>query len=207
MPKKKVMVVEGVATIQKIFYENGFDIVGENYNNPDFLVFTGGPDVSPSFYGERALPHTYINYRRDKKDKYYFDKFPKAKKIGICRGAQFLNVMNGGALWQHVNNHAKGDHEAIDLLLTKNPVIVTSTHHQMMRPAPHGDVLAIAMESTMYLSADDKLPKPEYDTEVVWYNDTETLCFQPHPEYLNTKGENKNECKQYFFDLINYLYK
>jgi hypothetical protein len=59
---------------------------------------------------------------------------------------------------------------------------VTSTHHQMMRPSTDGEILAIAHRAKTFLSANN-LPKPRFDTEVVWYNGFKTLCYQPHPEY------------------------
>jgi hypothetical protein len=42
------------------------------------------------------------------------------------------------------------------------------------------------------------------DTEVVLYDeDSLSLCFQPHPEYVNPE----HECQRLYFDLINQYMK
>lgn len=116
---------------------------------------------------------------------------------------QLINTLSGGAMWQDVNNHG-GSHEIVDLLIFKDkPFQVTSTHHQMMIPGPKGDVIAIAHRATSFLSADSSRKKPEFDTEVVYYEHTKSLCFQPHPENgYCIKGSPTNV---YFFELLNYL--
>lgn len=127
-----------------------------------------------------------------------WENFIDLPKIGICRGAQFLNVKSGGAMWQDVNNHTK-DHVATDILFTNTELTVSSTHHQMMIPSPDGEILAFAKEATQFKSASDRDPT-RVDAEVVWYEKTKSLCFQPHPELAGY-----SDCRDYFFDLIDYL--
>lgn len=106
-------------------------------------------------------------------------------------------------MWQHVDGHATGQtHDLVDLFWSENEIIpVTSTHHQMMVPGKQGEVLGIAFEAKRFESANPKRDKPEYDTEVVYYDTTWSLCFQPHPEYVK-----KNDpCRRYFFELLEYL--
>jgi hypothetical protein len=83
---------------------------------------------------------------------------------------------------------------------------VTSTHHQMMRPGDGALVLAVAREAGMKLADGDewhiehdrKTRKEELeDVEVIWYEDTKSLCFQPHPEFGGAQA-----CTDYFFDLL-----
>src|SRR3546814_18138869 len=75
--------------------------------------------------------------------------------FGICRGAQFLHVMNKGALWQHVEGHAGPDHYIYDLN-DDCLVIATSLHHQMLALNDTIDVVACCKEqvSTVFRSAD-----------------------------------------------------
>ena len=118
---------------------------------------------------------------------------------GICRGAQFLNVMNGGKMWQHVTGHAvsKG-HIATDLV-SGEEVLVTSTHHQMMIPSAHGKVLAVANvagHKYSYDKGEEGGVTP--DIEVVFYEDTKSLCFQPHPEYVGLD----HPCQRLYFDYL-----
>lgn len=80
--------------ITSMFLKQGWEI-STNSEEADLLQFTGGEDVTPALYGEGKHPTTDNNPDRDAFESdvyhYYIDK-PKA---GICRGGQFLNVMNG----------------------------------------------------------------------------------------------------------------
>lgn len=204
MKRKKVFVVGGDRMIETMFSTRGSEysvLYGDAFEKPDLVVFTGGADVSPEFYNEKRLSVTYPDMNRDTREQKVFDKYLDTPKVGICRGGQFLNVMSGGAMWQDVNNHG-GNHDVIDLLLDKKPLIVSSTHHQMMIPAKSGDVVAVTKRATRYVSAKDR-PEPKFDTEVVWYGDTKSLCFQPHPEY---PYESLKDCRTYFFKLLDALY-
>lgn len=198
------MVVGNDYQVRDLFLTNGFSVLHDNNPNkrtPDLICFTGGADVSPNLYQEHALRGTSINYTRDLKEVGLFDQYKDIPKVGICRGGQLLNVLSGGAMWQHVDNHTK-NHELLDLMSMKS-FNVTSTHHQMMIPGEKGVVLGIAKEklTTILLSAKGR-EKPDYDTEVVWYENTKSICFQPHPEYGSCP-----ECKNYFFKLINHFFE
>lgn len=174
---------------------------------PDLIVFTGGADVDPQLYGEKALSRTNINPNRDKEDIQAYKDFFLTPKVGICRGGQFLNIMSGGAMFQHVNNHQSGGHNMLNLLRLKgmpHTMYVSSTHHQMMIPGDDGEVIGIAMQgnkgrSDIYLS-DKPRNDPKFDTEVVWYPKTNSLCYQPHPEH------NLGENRQYFFSLLQHFF-
>lgn len=105
----------------------------DSQEKADVVIFTGGEDVSPSLYGCKKHPTTCSNLGRDKEEKRAFDKIrPDQLAVGICRGSQFLCVMNGGKLIQNCRNHAIGrTHEITD---GKVAFQITSTHHQMQYP-------------------------------------------------------------------------
>ena len=192
----------------------------------DIFVFTGGPDVDPSWYGELPHQNTRISEWRDESDAMmmsqisgYLADNPSILVVGICRGAQFLNIWQGGKMWQHVDGHQGGLHDIIDND-TGQVYAVTSTHHQMMIPHETGIVLAVAMESKQKESGhqiQDPEDPPEVwlrkradktsihhdDPEVIWYSGTRSLCFQPHPE--KTGYGPMNESRTYFFSLIERL--
>lgn len=156
------------------------------------VVFTGGHDVDPQLYGERKNPKTVSNYGRDVKEQSLFDRVRanNIPMVGICRGAQFLTVMNGGSLIQHVNNHAiSGTHKIV--LEDGHTVDVTSTHHQMMNPAGVYHVAAWAEGlSDVYEGGDEGVKMKQTrqtikEPEVVWYNMSRSLAVQFHPEYMN----------------------
>jgi gamma-glutamyl-gamma-aminobutyrate hydrolase PuuD len=171
----------------------------------DMLQFTGGEDVTPAIYGEETH-HTTGNYfGRDLQEAGYFAIAVRTGKpvSGICRGGQFLNVMSGGKMYQHVSKHAVvGTHKLVDEQ-SGNDIAVSSTHHQMMRAGPDGIIVATAdLGGFKQYMADGTVveaPAGEPDTEVVYYPHTKALCFQPHPEFFRPD----HECFQYYFELIN----
>lgn len=208
---KNVFVVSSQYGVTNMFARNKeFHVTLDEDKAPDLLVFTGGADVNPQLYGETSLPRTNMDSGRDKQDIEAWKKWGKVPKVGICRGGQFLNVMSGGAMWQDVNNHTRA-HEMVNLLkvpgIEDDKIRVTSTHHQMMIPGKKGEEIAIALNesrtaglATQYSSA-IRRPYPKWDTEVVWYPETNSLCFQPHPEYTDAAP-----MTNYFFKLLDHFF-
>lgn len=69
------------------------------------FVFSGGEDVDPSRY--KAKPHPKLgklSLERDNLEFLLFAEVQKRKKptLGVCRGAQFINVALGGTLYQDI---------------------------------------------------------------------------------------------------------
>jgi gamma-glutamyl-gamma-aminobutyrate hydrolase PuuD len=153
--------------------------------NPDCIVFPGGEDVSPiMYYQKKSKVCGQTNFRRDIREARLFQRHSdKVLKIGICRGAQFLNVMNGGTLIQHLNNHTR-DHD-IFIHSSGKRVKVTSTHHQAMIPSRvyRSSLIASANESTEKWIDGKKIESQGVDAEIVYYPESNSFCFQPHPEY------------------------
>jgi gamma-glutamyl-gamma-aminobutyrate hydrolase PuuD len=200
----KVFIVGYGPQYMSMFVNRGWDLVAD-VEDADLVQFTGGEDVHPHCYDEMVHPETGPNMARDYEEAQVFDlcKYLKIPMAGICRGGQFLNVMNGGKLYQHVDGHATGNNHSMITYPSQHVINVTSTHHQMMIPAKHGDVMAYAFKSTFR----ETCPKGRIlinkeeeheDTEVILYKDTKTLCFQPHPEFGNAPVE----CTDYYFELI-----
>lgn len=214
MANPSVFIIGGNYEYRSMFSERGWEIV-DNLYDCDLVQFTGGEDVSPHLYDEPRHPKTGNNPARDEKETLIFKQslelgLPMA---GICRGGQFLNVMSGGKMWQHVNNHT-GTHKAT-VSGYVGEVIVSSTHHQMMRPPDDIEhiVLMTANLSTnkecmmgsegnsnivrRYIGAKNT----EDDVESVYYPDTNCLCYQPHPEFHGF-----GRCRDIYFHFIeNYL--
>lgn len=113
------------------------------------VVFPGGGDIDPYYWGELPLKELgEINPRRD----YYELKLAqkviarKLPALGICRGCQVLNVATGGTLFQDINTAMAHQQKAPrnypfhgivikpDTLLfgiiKKNEIRVNSFHHQ-----------------------------------------------------------------------------
>ena len=158
-----------------------------DFEDAALVVFTGGVDVDPSMYnGERSPYAQYHELERDKAEALIFqhclDK--KIPMVGICRGSQFLNVMNGGTLIQHIEGHL-GNHTMTTF--EGEIVEVTSTHHQMMVVGEGGDVLAQAYEKVM--TPERAFWDDIVQAEVVWYEKTHSLCVQYHPEYMPASSD------------------
>lgn len=196
----RVYVVGGGFQYIKMFFDAGLS--GARYvEEADIICFTGGEDVDPAYYNEEPLEGTYFNKRRDDYEALIYAEAKALKKpvVGICRGAQFLNVMNGGSLWQDVNNHAGRKHNVLDMRSGSVKYNMTSTHHQQMRPTDDAEVIAVACLSTRKACEGQVVQRAvaeEDDFEVLWYPDTLSLCFQPHPEF------EFGECRDYFLELF-----
>lgn len=202
-----VIIVDTLHTYNKLFEDKGFTLVSD-LEKADLVCFTGGADVSPAMYKAHKHPRTSSNEIRDAKEKKIFDE-ALAKGIpmvGICRGAQFLNVCSGGEMYQDVTNHI-GDHNIADLA-TGHIVKVSSTHHQMMKPGNNAIIIAVANQGGRREWYEGKIFKADLadeDYEVVFYPHTNSLCFQPHPEF---NSPHYQDMKTYFFDCLDeYIFK
>lgn len=71
----------------------------------DGIIFTGGPDVRPSIFGERIIPSCgTINDERDAFEIKLYKMAMEADKsiLGICRGVQVMNIAAGGNIYQDI---------------------------------------------------------------------------------------------------------
>jgi hypothetical protein len=100
----------------------------------DLVLFNGeeSGDIHPDRYSEAVGKHTNIvssywekySYLRD----YTWDY--DIPKLGIDEGAQYLNVLTGGSLIQHVTGH----HKSHQIYVGGFKINAPSDHHQMMYP-------------------------------------------------------------------------
>ena len=77
----------------------------------DGIVFTGGTDVPPGWYGEEILNETVVlDSLRDRSDSLLARAALASGKpvLGICRGSQLLNVMLGGTMYQDIPAQVPG---------------------------------------------------------------------------------------------------
>ncbi len=196
----------------KIFIANDYDgLYGKFWSElgdvttrtPEFMAdpesfglvgFTGGEDVSPELYGHENL-QSHSSLARDKREMLVFEMAHKHKipMTGICRGSQFLNVMCGGTMVQHLaKNHGGSPHlcQTEDL----QEFSVTSSHHQMSVPGPKGRVLAWAKErlepeDLVYAGFPLDLARSidNYGrvmvTEAIYYPHSRVFGVQHHPEW------------------------
>lgn len=198
---KTVYIEHSSGEYRELFKLLGFKVI-DNLEAADLVVFTGGADVSPKLYGDVQHPTTYNDPFRDHKEALVF-RFcveHSIPMVGICRGGQFLNVMSGGRMYQHVDKHT-APHFITDLE-TGEVVYVSSTHHQMMLPSDKAQLVASSNLGGFREWYDGEVFKRDIssqDIEVVYYEHTNALCFQPHPEFNDVGYESM---KQYFKSLL-----
>ena len=151
----------------------------------DGIVFSGGPDLDPSYYGESFWNETVeVDTLRDVSDLLLMRAALASKKpvMAICRGEQLMNVVLGGSLYQDlptqydtIVRHGGGTTHRIGVekgsvlyeLFGEDSLTVNSFHHQAVKQvAPGVKVTAHA--------ADGIVEAYEYGNQVI--------AFQFHPE-------------------------
>lgn len=159
------------------------------------IIFGGGTDVNPALYGEKRGEFTdFPDVVRDERESCFFETGKKrgCNFLGVCRGAQFLTVMNypnPGVLFQHVGGHLRPH----DIMVNVDPPKViksSSSHHQMvnyqiMRRRILHSVIAWSQptQSRIYVNGEDEFVEaPDVEPEIFWMPKTQCLCFQGHPE-------------------------
>lgn len=187
----KVFVVGGA--INYANWIKDVEITG-NLNEAQVVLFTGGEDVDPSFYGCKKHDRTFSNPARDKREKEVFDNIrPDQLVLSICRGSQLMSALNGGLIVQDVHNHGLwGTHEITN---GRDKYQITSTHHQMQYPynlkKEDYDVLFWAEGRSQGYYAGDKIDPQVIiengEPEIVLYhkkNKPKCLAIQGHPEIM-----------------------
>ena len=198
MKKSKYIIVVGGQSYFNPFYkleipEYKVKVRGTNYlrrPKDDILgvVFTGGEDVDPSLYNGKKHKLSMTSLKRDiyEKSIFQFCKDSNIKMMAICRGLQFLNVMAGGRMFQHVNGHAGTNHLIFYPALRKQ-FLVNSLHHQMVDLSADGIPIAwsdpnrvsMAIDYNGYMSG---LPRREIEAAV--FPKDNSFGVQFHPELM-----------------------
>jgi putative glutamine amidotransferase len=87
-------------------FDNDDDTLRELYERVDGILVPGGVDMDPSTYGEAPHPKLgNIDPARDRAEMLMAKWAVEDGKpyLGLCRGAQVLNVAQGGTLWQDLD--------------------------------------------------------------------------------------------------------
>lgn len=173
----------------------------------DGLVLTGGKDLDPALYGEEPHPLTVPEDSRiDCEDLLAIRAFYEAGKpiLGICRGAQAVNVCFGGTLYQHLpdektffcshkqtTDRTRGSHGAVwqmdlpGLWPAGTRLLVNSLHHQGIRlPAPGFTVAALSEDGLIEAICRDRI-----------------LAVQWHPEEMR-EDEEQRKLFTYFISSL-----
>lgn len=171
----------------------------------DGVVFSGGDDVNPASYGEEQLwgCGDVCPLRDDfeiKLLKVLVEKYPEKPVLGICRGAQVLNVAMGGTLYQDLRSQAEGcirhqqqqsshyaSHKAsvtegsrLHAIYGSTDVMVNSFHHQAVKDVGEGLVVTARASDGVV----EGLEKPDhpYFIAVQWHPERQVEG-PHHPEH------------------------
>lgn len=176
----------------------------ESLEKADLVIFTGGVDVDPRLYGEKAHKSTQYSELRDSEDIAAYMKCLDLgiPMFGVCRGAQFLHVMNGGKLYQDVDNH-NTSHGMWDQVRSVFIREVSSVHHQACIENDDMKVIGYTRGQSSKRWLNDTMSESGgiTDVEAFFYRETCCLGVQGHPEYRNYQ-QFTNWCLQAIDDYI-----
>jgi len=203
---------KGIPIVLPVLEEFNAETIKRQVSLVDAILIQGGIDITPSLYGEEAVPELDITCL--KTDKFLLEviKCAKERKIpilGICKGMQLINVSYGGTLYQDIKyagldskSHRQSDESitkpfhSINLeknsLLgkifdNKEKIMVNSYHHQAVKDLGKGLVIDA--------KADDGIIESiHYDDKSQWI-----LGVQFHPEQLS---RNNDDFRAIFSEFI-----
>ncbi|WP_305907329.1 gamma-glutamyl-gamma-aminobutyrate hydrolase family protein [Methylomarinum sp. Ch1-1] len=153
------------------------------------LIIGGGNDISPEHYNHDIEAKVKLDPKRDRLEIEWIHKAldNKIPLLGICRGAQLINVVLGGTLYQDIRPLRKRTYNRPGLLPTKQVHIdggsklaqicgkthirVNSLHHQAINKLGVG-LNTVGRDLDLITQA------------VEGFSDNRIIGVQWHPEYL-----------------------
>jgi len=190
---------EDIELIELNFEKNN----SEDIYQCDGFVLTGGVDTHPSFYNGKTIynnsPSTFQIERDYFEEKIYrYSQLNKLPVLGICRGMQLINVLEGGKLIQDLDNgnerHRKEESDKVHSIIAERSSLlhkvsgsmsgrVNSAHHQAIDPEGIGDNLMV----NAYDDDEKIIEGLEFKNKA---GKAFMLCVQWHPERIKNKEEN-----------------
>lgn len=186
--------------IPSLLADNGWDAL---YSRLDGILFTGGGDISLDYF--KGDPHPRIEGVDPLRDSVELNLIHSAASdgkpfLGICRGAQMMNVALGGTLYTHIPDQLPNalDHSypgnmrtvlvhevkieegtRIAEILGEPIVKVNSLHHQGLKDIAPG--LRVTGHAPDGLVEAVELPDHPFGIAVQW-----------HPEWLTDQQSTRN---------------
>ena len=184
----------------------------------DGVLFSGGDDVNPASYGEdQRWECGDVCPMRDDFEiqllKVLVEKYPEKPILGICRGAQILNVAMGGTLYQDLRSQVPGcirhqqkqisayaSHRAmleagsrLHAIYGCTEVMVNSFHHQAVKDV--GNDLVITARAADGVVEGFEKPDHPYFVAVQWHPERQVEG-PHHPEHKPLFQSFVDACKK-----------
>lgn len=190
---------EEIELVELSFMRNNI----QDIHTCDGFVMTGGVDVHPALYGGNLgyenMPDAFQVARDHFESKVYqYAVLHRLPVLGICRGLQLINVLEGGKLVQDLGEDGNTVHrketadkrhhiQVVEGSLLRDSVgvdagEVNSAHHQCIDASALAVSLCVAARS-----ADNVIEAVEYADPK---NKGFLLCVQWHPERMTDKKNN-----------------
>lgn len=195
-----VQVVESLGGIPVILPSVDITLVNMVYDMVDGLIFSGGSDVDPFFFGEN--PKKGIGEITPVRDHFELCLAQRALKgikpvLGICRGIQVLNIAAGGNIYQDIGEVTVQEHDQkapkwfpfheveiienslLYKIIGRKKIKVNSFHHQSVKDLGQGlvkvawsnDGLVEALESR---SQEKRIIGVQWHPECNWNREQES---------------------------------
>lgn len=180
-----------------MFRSAGYTVYGDEWltDRPavDLVAFTGGSDINPAYYGQELDGTMGVDTFRDQFEIDVFGSLLSDQKVvGICRGAQLINVMNGFPLIQH-HGYIGGPTEAFDPDNNSLGEVYACHHQGILAPVEN----SLAFIDSSHYEAGAVHPDTlngQYPSYAVLFGNH--FGVQWHPEWNHENSE------KVFFDLM-----
>ena len=182
------------------------------------FILTGGVDVHPGFYNGKPVYNNSPGIFQPERDAfeekiYRYSQEKKLPVLGICRGMQLINVLEGGKLIQDLDNgnerHKKEESDKEHSIVAENGTLlykiveshrgrVNSAHHQAIDPTAIGKNLSV----NAYDDDNEKIIEGlEFKNKS---GKAFMICVQWHPERMKSKEGNpfSENIKQQFLRAV-----
>ncbi len=158
----------------------------------DGMIFCGGSDIHPKYYGEEIDGSVKIDEERDRTEITLMKKFMQTGKpiLGICRGMQLLNVALGGTLIQDIpqvqEHRREGAIELTHEVIAKKGSLfeetygqrfcVNSYHHQALDKIGEGLLVTLRSADDSVIEGCEHIKKPYFGVQ--WHPERMCLALQ-----------------------------
>lgn len=154
----------------------------------DALIIGGGDDINPELYKGQVSSSTISDFERDQLEIKWIKTALQERLplLGICRGAQLINVVLGGTLHQDIRTIRKRTYNRPGLLPTKQVWLSSDSHMASICKKIHFRVNSLHYQAIKEIGDDLKVVGWDLDkiTQAVESTNKTIIATQWHPEYL-----------------------